>query len=499
MRIFEALLILINFYLIYLFVFSKKGALQKIGKVSAIATLILLIHFAMEGLRWQLFFPYCSTLVFLVGSIYKKRRKIELHTTSKIEKKAIAIVLILAMVLSTMAAIFIPVFILPKPSGKYEVGTQTFYFTDQARDEIFTGNQSDKRKLAVQVWYPAENVKNNSRAYLLSDGKALLKEFAKAVKIPEFLIDYLAYIKSNSYEGCEVSSSEASYPLIIMSHGMGTSRFFQVTQVEELASHGYIVASIDHTYHTLATLFPDGEATHFLSYEEDSYASSSKIGEEWTKDILYVLDQFEKFNSGDIPNKFTGKIDLANIGTIGHSFGGAAAYDACYDSRIKAGINEDGSLYGYKNKEHLAKPFLFMYSEQAIAVHNMAAPDYKPTNHDLENMGVTRTEFEEAGKDVELENKLVEATVNNGGYILYIKDTTHYNYTDLQLVSPLLRFTGLIGKIDGARSSSIINQSVLSFFNQYLKEDNTSLFRVVDNKYPEVKFITSMFDESLLK
>jgi hypothetical protein len=39
----------------------------------------------------------------------------------------------------------------------------------------------------------------------------------------------------------------------------------------------------------------------------------------------------------------------------------------------------------------------------------------------------------------------------------------------------------------------------LSFFNQYLKDDNTSLLRGVDNKYPEVKFITSMFDESLLK
>ncbi|WOO38551.1 hypothetical protein R2R35_08620 [Anaerocolumna sp. AGMB13020] len=468
--------------------------------VSILAALILVVHYAMEGLRWQLFLPYCSTLVVLGVSVYKRRNKIETPNTVNIANRSIAVVFTLAMLLSTLAALVLPVPKLPKPSGKYEVGSQIFYFTDKDRDEIFTNHKNEKRKLAVQVWYPAKKVKNNSRSYLLADGKAFLKECAQAVKIPAFLIDYLAYTKSNSYDNCEVSSMEDSYPFIVMSHGMGTSRFFQVTQVEELASHGYIVASIDHTYNTLATLFPDGEATHFISSDEDSYASNSKIGEEWTKDILYTIDQFEKFNSGEIRNKFTGKIDMSNIGTIGHSFGGAAAYDSCYDNRIKAGINEDGSLYGYRNKEPLAKPFLFMYSEQAISIHNMAAPDYKPTKHDLENMGISKMEFEEAKYELELENKQIEATAKKGGDILYIKNTTHYNYTDLQLISPLLRFTGLIGNVDGVRVSYITNQYVLNFFNRYLKEEEkSSLFERTEHKYPEVKFISSMFDESLLK
>ncbi|WP_212982567.1 alpha/beta hydrolase [Paenibacillus cineris] len=57
----------------------------------------------------------------------------------------------------------------------------------------------------------------------------------------------------------------APFPLIILSHGMGPGMVLHASQAEELASHGYVVAAIDHTYSTLATVFPDGRVTDYRS------------------------------------------------------------------------------------------------------------------------------------------------------------------------------------------------------------------------------------------
>lgn len=58
----------------------------------------------------------------------------------------------------------------------------------------------------------------------------------------------------------------------------------------------------------------------------------------------------------------------------------------------------------------------------------------------------------------------------SGGGKLYIKGTAHFNFTDLQLYSSLLKYTGMTGSIDGGRSNEIVNQLVLDFFNRHLKE-----------------------------
>ena len=274
------------------------------------------------------------------------------------------------MILSAGLSSCLPVFTTPRPTGFFEVGTRTFHFIDESRDEIFTEDKNDKRELMVQVWYPAQNTRWKKISYLLP--KAILKGFAEEFEIPEPLIDYLKYVRSYSYEDCEIASSGSPYPFIILNHGMGSSRLFHVTQAENLASHGYIVAAIDHTYSTAATLFPDGHTVYFETTEEmeESYETRADIGKVWTEDILFTIGQFEKINSGAIQSILEDKIDLDKTGVFGHSFGGAAAYDSCYDGRIKAGIDLDGSLYGFKNQESLSKPFpvpVFSTDDAAIS------------------------------------------------------------------------------------------------------------------------------------
>lgn len=385
-------------------------------------------------------------------------------------------------------------FKIPKPKGEFNVGTKLLHFVDENRNEIFAENGKNKRELMVQVWYPAENIKNKKFLSFIPKGKKMIKEIAKEFKIPEPLIDYLKYIKSNSYEDCEIASLKESYPLIILNHGIGAASFLHTTQAENLASNGYIVAAIDHTYSTAVTIFPDGRTTNFVTtYISNSIEERNNVMKVWVEDIWFVLEQFELLNSGNIESIFNDKIDLSNIGAFGHSFGGAASYDSCHDNRIKAGINLDGSLSWYEDKESVTKPFMFIYGEERINMLKIFGVNYTPSDKELESMNYTREEYEKEKKEVSIQLNQEKTTLANGGILLYIKGTKHYNFNDLQLVSPLTKFMGLTGKINGKRSTYIINQYILDFFNKYLKNEGGNLLKGENDEYHEVKFPSSIY------
>lgn len=469
MRTFEVLLILSDLFL--LFLMAKKSDRQKTLIVSGLSTLILIIHFAVEGYRWQMMFPYFITGAFLIVSAYQYLKKSHGKKMPKPVTYFVSIFLALLTLISAGLSTYLPVFKMLEPIGTFEVGTKTFYYVDENRDETFTEDENDKRELMIQVWYPAQNIKDKKLSYLIPDGRELLKEIAKEANIPELLIDYLKYIKSNSYVDAEISSSSNSYPLIMLNHGLGSSRFLHISQAENLASHGYIVVAIDHTYSAMTTLFPDGKSAGFMTMEDK--LDNITIGKIWVQDVKFTVDQFIKANS-DTQSIFNGKIDLNNIGVFGHSFGGATAYDLCYnDNRIKAGIDLDGSLFSgslYKSdNESMKKPFMFIFSEQPFQLYNKIIQQYIYTNEELKDMGYTREQYEKAKDDMLLQFEQFKATAKNGGNLLYIEDTSHYNYTDLQLMSPLTGFIGMTGNIDGERSAYIVNQYILDFFNKHLR------------------------------
>ena len=48
--------------------------------------------------------------------------------------------------------------------------------------------------------------------------------------------------------------------MLLFSHGFSGLRMQNTAQFEELASHGYVVASVDHTYDSVITIMPDSRA-----------------------------------------------------------------------------------------------------------------------------------------------------------------------------------------------------------------------------------------------
>lgn len=479
MRLFEILLVLSCLALLLDLLFIKRSAQKTEVGLCIASSAIFVVQLLVEGYRWQLLLVYIMTALFILIILLRHSRKMVNLKIGKLLKYSLSSILIILMVVSTSLTIYLPVFHLPKPEGPEKVGTQTFHFTDQNRDEVLTEDQSDKRELMVQIWYPTENKNNNKREALFPKDKEMfnkyIQTYSNSLNLPDFVFDYWKYSRTNSYENVEILPSTSPYPLVLLSHGMGTSRVLHASQTENLASHGFIVVTIDHTYSTFATIFPDGRVTDYKT-KMTTIDDRGKIGNIWTQDVEFVINQIEKLNSGAIESQFKGKIDLNNLGVMGHSFGGATAFNTTYlDHRIKAGINMDGSLYEVENRDVINKPFMFIRSG---SFKDWLVEFKKDKNSD-----------NEINKQLSDELHIIKNVINQGGSAIYVEGTQHFNFTDLQFYSELIKLTGITGDINGKRGSSIVNQYVLDFFNKQLKGTGGNLIQGPNDMYPEVKFI----------
>jgi len=78
--------------------------------------------------------------------------------------------------------------------------------------------------------------------------------------------------------------------------------------------------------------------------------------------------------------------------------------------------------------------------------------------------------------------------VNESLGVISIDGTTHYDFSDLPLLSPLTPQLGLKGPINGKYVTTILKDYLLSFFDMTLKGEVTNLFNRQSQKYIEVKF-----------
>jgi predicted dienelactone hydrolase len=181
--------------------------------------------------------------------------------------------------------------------GSYAVGHTMFTVVDSARED---------RELLVDVWYPVDAVNAVSEPlteYPLQGGLTLPSEVA---------VDDLPV------------SSEGTRALLVFSHGFGGINTQSTQLMEALASHGFIIASPEHTGNTA------------LDRSDDMPA------EKRVPDVSFIIDTlFERSNSpGDA---FEGRIDEFKVGVLGHSYGGSTAMGtvagwagADPDPRVKA-------------------------------------------------------------------------------------------------------------------------------------------------------------------
>ncbi|MCP1310085.1 alpha/beta hydrolase family protein [Paenibacillus tyrfis] len=500
MRLFEMLLFFSSACLLaLLFIFNQRIRRSALLLTSGAGSIFLVIHLLVEGYRVQLLFLYGFTILMLMLSlidVFITQKAV--RTASRIRRVLGRLFIVIGLIVTACFLYVFPVFDLPAPTGELKVGTQVFHFVDPNREETFGKPATGKRELMVQVWYPAQ-AGTGKYAPFIPDTR-ILRYMAANYGLPGFTFQHLKYVSSHAYSGAEVSSAQTSYPLILANPGFSSSRFLHTSQAENLASHGYIVAVIDHTYNTFATEFPDGQITtsttnDLFSPDHDFRTESGnrdKLGKVLTDDVAFALDQFELIQSGHIPSQLKGRIDLGHVGVFGHSIGGATAYDASYDPRIAVGIDIDGGLYRLRDREGLRKPFLFMNSESVFERLKMVMDNRVYTDAELNRIGNTREWVDQETEYKKLELERMRETVAAGGQFLYIDNTEHLNFTDAQFISPIFKMLGITGKIAPERANSVINAYMLDFFDMYLKNQGGILMKGPDSRFPEVKFVTSL-------
>ncbi|WP_329203555.1 alpha/beta hydrolase family protein [Streptomyces sp. NBC_01435] len=250
-------------------------------------------------------------------------------------------------------------FQLPAPSGPYPLGTVAFHLVDTTRPDPWVPSRPC-RQLMISIWYPARS------------GSA---PHPTVPWMPPAAADrYLSFLGlppgrvrlgcAHAHEGAPVGGPPGPLPVVLYSPGANASRSFGTGIVEDLASHGYLVVTVDHTYDAAVVEFPGGRVEMNPAGGISDYAKALPVR---TADIRFVLDRVAVLRSGGhpgvcrtpLPTGLPGALDLRRVGMLGHSLGGATtAATMLADGRIAAGASLDGGAAGPVVDAGLDRPFL---------------------------------------------------------------------------------------------------------------------------------------------
>jgi dienelactone hydrolase len=249
---------------------------------------------------------------------------------------------------------------LPGPTGPYPVGTTSLHLIDLSRPNPWTG-YPPYRELMVSVWYPAQDTRRYPRAPQMLAGAAAhfgsaAGAAAQLYGVPAGTVDWAATLTSGHTNA--PAAGGGPFPVVLYSPGTGEDRTWGTTLVQDLASRGYVVVTVDPTYDASEVEFPGGRVvdgvlnTQLQQAQKDGTlaALAKKIVDVRVADSRFVLNDLTALAHGGHPSRaalpagLARRLDLGRIGMIGVSAGGFTAAQAmAEDPRIRAGIDLDGA------------------------------------------------------------------------------------------------------------------------------------------------------------
>ena len=331
---------------------------------------------------------------------------------------------------------------LPDNSGEYIIGTDLFMWEDTYRDEWFTKDKIDTRKIVVQIWYPASE-KSDSLYPYMDNHNLRIESIANRIEKSKSFIKPIGDVKGNSYYKAKPINQK--FPLIIFSHGLGGYKTQNSINIETLVSKGYIVVAPDHTYDATITIFPDGSTAEFQSglpnniSEDEFWANRIPQLNTRASDISFIIDKLQTMKNYNVYES----IEFNKIGVFGHSFGGATSIVSSWnDTRISACLNLDGWMVPVVNEiinTGIKIPFCYIGQEQ---------------------WGKSRINY----------NRLDDfyKNCNSDSYLLKIKGTNHFDYADMPHFSKVGRMM-TSGKNVDKNFTTRLSYLIVGFFDEYLK------------------------------
>lgn len=244
---------------------------------------------------------------------------------------------------------------LPALPGSHHVGTVALRLIDHSRaDRAFS---SGHRELMIQLWYPAQPGGGRYDPYMPRRVATMME---REVHVP---LGTISRIRTRARVAAPVAPG--AHPVLLYSPGSTEMRSDATALVENLASEGFVVVTIDHTHESQLVEFPSGQIVRG-TFVDTGPASNMRAISVRVADARFVLNQLAGL---DRRGFFAGRLDLARVGMFGFSLGGAtAAATMLADPRVKAGADLDGSIYGRVIRKGLRRPFLLMLSPIPTAI-----------------------------------------------------------------------------------------------------------------------------------
>lgn len=230
----------------------------------------------------------------------------------------------------------------PFRRGEFPVGVRTLHTRDAARDRVFP----------CEIWYPAAE----SQA-----GKETRPETQDAYIQPphNWQRRQLAVRDAQARSG--------SAPLIVFSHHSGGRRRSATYLATHLASHGYLVAALDHSETVASELMPRQDETEVQKKVRAEAWIANRV-----PDIRFLLDFLvseSALDSGLRP-------DPDRIGIAGHSLGGWTALAATEaDRRIRAAVALAPSGSSKPRPGILRNPLQFRWGRDVPTLYLVAEND----------------------------------------------------------------------------------------------------------------------------
>ncbi|GAA2386507.1 alpha/beta hydrolase [Nonomuraea africana] len=345
-------------------------------------------------------------------------------------------------------------FELPAPTGPHSLGMREAHLVDEERG----------RELMISVWYPAQPGGGPVAPYMTPKAAAYFDQGAGAMGLRPGQVDWAAVGTHARTD----ARPKGRWPVVLYSPGWGSLRTLGTSTVEDLASKGYVVVTIDHTHEAPFVEFPGGRL------EVARPGTDLRSGMETRRqDVLFVLDRLSSLNG------LGHAMDLSRVGMFGHSFGGDTAAEVMTtDRRVDAGADLDGWLaYDVDGAqptraaaEGVTRPFLLMGSPGSTR-------DGRPRAHLSSPAWKSFWEHSPGFKRD-----------------LLMPEAMHYSFTDVQAflpqlderleVSPEIR-TRRIGTVSVASQRAYLS----AFFDQTLKLRPQRLLRRESAAHPDITFV----------
>ncbi|MDH6708718.1 dienelactone hydrolase [Kitasatospora sp. MAA19] len=354
---------------------------------------------------------------------------------------------------------------LPEPTGPHPVGTVALHLRDTSRPDPIAG-AGHYRELMASVWYPARNADDRPLAPWMADGA--LRAFLDDAGFPLPLS--LAPLTSG-HLSAPVHRFGHRLPVVVYSHGAGSHRGDHTIVVQELASRGYVVVTVDHTYDGV-TQFPDGRVVTRADVDRDHILSPH----DYAADLLFILDRVQDLAAGRnpdvdgqaLPDGLLGALDPLDIGMFGWSKGGTAtALAMVADPRVRAGLSLDGPMQCRPAiTTDLDRPFLMMTAAFTRAQDPAAAEFWTHLR------GWRRT--------------------------IQADGAVHSSYGDnMTLIPQAAKLLGIsdqqvqqmVGTLDPARGVLIQQAYPAAFFDLHLRHRRGNLLDGPSPRFPEVAFL----------